>query len=257
MRTTVVFNLKGGVGKTTTVIHMAQLLRRDFGSRVLIVDCDHQCNLTQFYGADPNKGDTTEVLTFGWHDGISVSNIQHTETEGIDILPAEDSLMELDLSQLKTDRVKKYCFRMMILELGRLDLYDYVLFDCPPAFNSACAAAMIAADDVVIPIKLDAFSVAGMANVTRQIRSMQKINSRLRLAGVLPTMYYRSEQIFEAELLLRKSALTVYPHIRYSKRVDAVTMDRALTNAKTGHMRDYKRFVAAYAKQGGSCNGEV
>lgn len=254
MRTTAILNLKGGVGKTTTVIHMAQLLHRDFGSRVLVVDCDHQCNLTQFFGADPDNGCTPDLLTLGWYDGAGSSFIQPTETEGVDIIAAEDSLMELDLSQLKTDRVKIYCFRMMILELGRRGDYDYVLFDCPPAFSSACAAVLIAADDVVIPIKLDAFSVAGMANVMRQVKNMQKINRNLRVAGVLPTMWYNSAQIAEAELNLRQSGLPVYPHIRRSNRVDGVSFDRALTNAKTGHMRDYKRFVAAYAKQWGRNN---
>ena len=255
MRTTVVFNLKGGVGKTTTVIHMAQLLHRDFGARVLVVDCDPQCNLTQFFGANPKKGSTPSLLKTGWYDGAGSDFIQLTETEGVDIIAADDSLMELDLSQLKTTMVKKMCFRMMILELGRLGSYDYVLFDCPPAFNSACAAALIAADDVVIPIKLDAFSVAGMANVMCQVKNMQRINSRLRVAGVLPTMWYRSEEIDNAESILRQSGLTVFPRIRYNKRVDAVTMDRELSSARTGHMRDYKRFVAAYAKQGGRQDG--
>lgn len=257
MRTSVIFNLKGGVGKTTTVIHMAQLLHRDLNARVLVVDCDPQCNLTQFFGADPIFGNTTKVLTNAWVDGFSTGFIQRTETEGIDILAADDSLMELDLSSLKTDRVNKYCFRTMILELGRLDRYDYVLFDCPPAFNSACAAALIAADDVVIPIKLDAFSITGMANVMRQVKNMQRINSRLRVAGVLPTMWYRSEEIIDAESVLKKSGLPVYPHIRRNNRVDSVTMERALANAKTGHMRDYKRFVAAYAKQGGNSSGKI
>ena len=257
IRTTAILNLKGGVGKTTTVIHMAQLLHRDHNARVLVVDCDPQCNLTQFYGADPAKGSSTRVLTVGWHDGISFSNIQSTEAEGVDILAADDSLMELDLSQLKTDRVKKLCFRMMILELTRMEKYDYVLFDCPPAFNSACAAALIAADDVVIPIKLDAFSVTGMANVMRQVKNMQKINNRLRVAGILPTMWYKSDQIAEAETILRQSGLPVFHRIRRSNRVDNVSFDRQLANAKTGHMRDYKRFVAAYAAQGGKSNGKI
>ena len=257
MRTTVVFNLKGGVGKTTTVIHMAQLLRRDFDARVLVVDCDAQCNLTQFFGADQEKGCTTNVLRNGWHDRASIRNIQHTETGGVDILTASDNLMELDLSAMKTDVVKKMCFRMMILELGRLGKYDYVLFDCPPSFNSACAAALIAADDVVIPIKLDAFSIAGMANVMRQVQTMRQINSRLRVAGVLPTMWYRSDDIIRSEIALQQYNFFVFPHIRYNKRVDGVTMDRSLTTAKAGHMQDYKRFVAAYAKQGGQRNGKV
>ena len=75
MRTTAILNLKGGVGKTTTVIHMANILHRDYGARVLVVDCDHQHNLTQFFDADPKKGSTTKVLTMDWHDGISTGLI--------------------------------------------------------------------------------------------------------------------------------------------------------------------------------------
>lgn len=255
-RATAVLNLKGGVGKTTTVIHMAQLLRRDFGARVLVVDCDPQCNLTQFFGADPARGSTPSLLTTGWYEDTSADFIQPTEVPGVDILAADDSLMDLDLSQLKTERVKIYAFRMMVLELGRLEKYDYILFDCPPAFNSACAANLIAADDVVIPIKLDAFSVAGMANVMRQVKNMQSINPNLRVAGVLPTMWYKSDQIVDAEKVLKDSGLPFFPHIRRSNRVDGVSFDRELANAKTGHMRDYKRFVAAYAGQGGQ-NGEI
>ena len=249
-RATAVLNLKGGVGKTTTVIHMAQLLRRDFGARVLVVDCDPQCNLTQFFGADPARGSTPSLLTTGWYEDASADFIQPTEVPGVDILAADDSLMDLDLSQLKTERVKIYAFRMMVLELGRLEKYDYILF------NSACAANLIAADDVVIPIKLDAFSVAGMANVMRQVKNMQSINPNLRVAGVLPTMWYKSDQIVDAEKVLKDSGLPFFPHIRRSNRVDGVSFDRELANAKTGHMRDYKRFVAAYAGQGGK-NGEI
>lgn len=257
IRTTAILNLKGGVGKTTTVIHMAQLLHRDYDARVLVVDCDPQCNLTQFFEADPERGSTTRVLTMGWHDGISADAIQHTETEGVDILAADDNLMALDLSQLKTDNVKSYCFRMMILELGRLGSYDYVLFDCPPAFNSACSAALIAADDVVIPIKLDAFSVAGMANILRQVDNMRRINSRLRVAGVLPTMWYKDDTIIEAESILRQSSLNMFHRIRYSKRMDAVSFNRELSGRKTAPMRDYKLFLDQYVRQGGNGNGKI
>ena len=250
MRTTAILNLKGGVGKTTTVIHMAYLLQRYDHARVLVVDCDPQCNLTQFYGADPKNGSTSQVLVNG-DELFGIVSIQPTTVHGPDILAADDSLMELDLSQLQTSRVKPMVFRSMVMELARRDQYDYILFDCPPAFNSACAAALIAADDVIVPIKLDAFSVTGMANILRQVKNMQKINSRLRVAGVLPTMWYRSERIADAETTLRQSGLPVYPRIRRNNRVDDVTFSRSLENARTGHMRDYKRFVAAYKKQGG------
>ena len=254
MRTTAILNLKGGVGKTTTVIHMASILHRDYGARVLVVDCDHQHNLTQFLEADAKKGSTTKVLTMGWHDGVSTGLIQQTGTEGVDILAADDSLMAFDLTQLKTDNAKSYCFRMMVLELGRLESYDYVLFDCPPAFNAACAAALIAADDVVIPIELDAFSVAGMANIIQQVENMRRLNNRLRVAGVLPTKWYKDDTIMDAESILRQSSLNVFHRIRYSKRMAAVTFARELGSRKTAPMRDYRLFVGQYVKKSAGVN---
>lgn len=250
MRTTAILNLKGGVGKTTTAIHLGLLLHRDHGARVLLVDCDPQCNLTQFFEADPTHGNTAGTLLAG-SEFYAISCIQHTAFADVDIIAADDKLMELDLSALSTERVKVYVFKQLVEELGRRGKYDYVIFDCPPAFNSACAAALIACDDVVVPIKLDAFSVAGMTNVLRQVQNMRKINARLRVAGILPTMWYKDDKITESEGILRNSRLHVYQHIRRSNKADAVTYSRQLADAKAGHMRDYRRFAAEYAAQGG------
>lgn len=255
MRTTAILNLKGGVGKTTTVIHMANILHRDYGARVLVVDCDHQHNLTQFFDADPEKGSTTDVLLMGWPEGTPIGPIQSTETEGIDILAADGSLMALDLSQLENNHVKSSCFREMVMAQAVAESYDYILFDCPPAFNAACAAALIAADDVVIPIELDAFSIDGMGNIIQQVDNMRRLNNRLRVAGVLPTKWYKDDTIMDAESILRQSSLNVFHRIRYSKRMKAVTFSRELSGKKTAPMRDYKLFVGQYVKQGGRGNG--
>lgn len=255
MRTTAILNLKGGVGKTTTVIHMANILHRDYGARVLVVDCDHQHNLTQFFDADPERGSTTDVLLMGWPEGTPIGPIQSTETEGIDILAADGSLMALDLSQLENNHVKSNCFREMVMAQAVAESYDYILFDCPPAFNAACAAALIAADDVVIPIELDAFSIDGMGNIIQQVDNMRRLNSRLRVAGVLPTKWYKDDAILDAESILRQSSLNVFHRIHYSKRMKAVTFSRELSGKKTAPMRDYRLFVGQYVKQGGCGNG--
>lgn len=245
MRSTAIFNLKGGVAKTTTAIHLAKLLNTHHGARVLLIDCDPQCNLTQFFGADPRKGSTTQVLLDG-SEFCAINSIQPTGMEGVDIIAADDMLMELDLSQIYNGRVMRYVFRKLALELERRETYDYVIYDCPPAFNGASAAALIGADDVVIPIKLDAFSVAGMANVLQQIRNMKRISPRLSVAGILPTMWYRDIKILESEELLRRSNLPIYPHIRRSDKVDGFTFTGEFPNAKVRHMVDYKRFTKAY-----------
>lgn len=121
--------------------------------------------------------------------------------------------------------------------------YDYCLIDCPPAFNAASSAALIAADAVLIPVKLDAFALEGMANLLQQIQNMRRINPRLRVLGVLPVMWYKSERIQAAERALREAGLQILPRIRRSDRVDEMTYRQApliSCSPKSGPCKDYR-----------------
>ena len=258
IRTTAILNLKGGVAKTTTAINLAAILARDHGKRVLITDADSQCNTTEFYGADPVSGNLAEVLRgagFYEEPGAYVaSRIQSTKYDNVTILPGDDSLMDLDLSKVEQGTVCSNVLRYLVEEVK--DRYDYHLIDCPPAFNAASAAALIAADDVIIPIKLDAFSLRGMANLMRQIRNMKRINPRLRLAGCLPTMWYKDAQIQAAEEQLRKAGLPIFHHIRRSDKVDDMTFQQEpllISSPNSAAGVDYRRFVKEYL--GGMENG--
>ena len=247
MRTTAILNLKGGVAKTVTVVNMAAILARIHRKRVLVVDADAQGNTTEFLGGcEQTRCCFADLLR-----GTEVNPaIRESSFAGVDLLPADDSLMDLDLSSVKARDVDAAC----LLKKLRGESYDFVLIDCPPAFNAAAAAALIAADDVVIPIKLDAFSIRGMANLTRQIRNMKKINPGLRVAGVLPTMWYASDTIKDAERKLRLSELKIYPHIRQSKKVDDSTFAQRpliFSSPRCGATVDYKRFVARYLDECG------
>ena len=121
--------------------------------------------------------------------------------------------------------------------------YDYCLIDCPPAFNAASSAALIAADAVLIPVKLDAFALEGMANLLQQIQNMRRINPRLRVLGVLPVMWYKSERIQAAERALREAGLQILPRIRRSDKVDEMTYRQApliSCSPKSGPCKDYR-----------------
>ena len=258
IRTTAILNLKGGVAKTTTAINLAAILARDHSKRVLITDADSQCNTTEFYGADPRSGNLAQVLrSVGFCEepgAYAASCIQSTKYSNVDILPGDDSLMDLDLSKVEQGTICSNVLRYLVEEVK--DRYDYHLIDCPPAFNAASAAALIAADDVIIPIKLDAFSLRGMANLMRQIRNMKRINPRLRLAGCLPTMWYKDPQIKEAEAQLRKAGLPIFHHIRRSDKVDDMTFQQEpllISSPNSAAGVDYRRFVKEYL--GGIDNG--
>lgn len=261
MRTTVILNLKGGVAKTATTINMAAILSSIYDKEVLVIDADSQCNTTEFLGGNPLIGNLANVLrTEDPECGrFAISQIQPSNIPHVDLLAGDDSLMDLDLTKVELKSVQATVLRDMIsrLENCQPDTYDVCLVDCPPAFNAASAAALMAADDVIIPIKLDAFSLRGMTCLLRQISNMKKINPALRLAGCLPTMYYKSPTMMAAEETLRASGIPVFSPIRRTDKVDEMTFaqDPLIDfSPRSAAARDYRHFVKEYI-EGGKRNG--
>lgn len=255
VRTTAILNLKGGVAKTTTAVNMAAIIAKYYNRRVLLIDADSQCNTTEFFAGDPGKGNLAQVLRCANlcndPDTYAISFIQKTQFENVDILPGDESLMDMDLSKVEQGTVNSNVLRYMVEALK--GVYSYILIDCPPAFNAASAAALTAADDAIIPIKLDAFSLRGMGNLMRQIKNMRRINPRLRLAGCLPTMWYNDPQIVEAEKQLREAGVPIFHHIRRSDKVDRMTFQQnplLICSPNSAAGLDYRKFVAEYVGGG-------
>ena len=254
MKTTAILNLKGGVGKTVTAINAAAILAGDYGRSTLVIDADSQCNTTDFLlgGAAPNVITLAELLRAAKLTGRSLPEnwgevIVGTELEKVDLICGSDQLMDLDLSAVKTGEVSATVLRDLVAKLEQADLYKHVLIDCPPAFNAASAAALVAADEVIIPIKLDAFAIQGMANLLRQINNMRKINPGLRVAGLLPTMWYMDPIILQVEDALRKKAgVKVFTPIRRSDKVNRMTFEQEplrVYSPRSAAGIDYRAFV--------------
>lgn len=237
MRTTAILNLKGGVGKTVTSINLAAILAAEHQKRVLLIDADSQCNTSEFFGALPAIDTLYDVLK-----GRRFWQAYDTGIGQLSLLPASDDLMDLDLASLKGGKVTVGA----LAQLRKDAEWEHVIIDCPPAFSAASAAALLAADDVIIPIKLDAFSLRGMANLMKQIANMKKLNPKLKVAGVLPTMYYTSKHMIEAMDMLRQSKLPVFEPIRRSPKVDDMTFAQeplCIYSPRSAAGVDYRRFA--------------
>ena len=249
MKTICVMNLKGGVGKTVTATNMAAIMAA-MGKRVQLIDADHQGNTSAFFQADQTATTLSEILR-GENEPYWADNVQRTGYEGLDIVPGNMALAELETSDGLYDRWHAlYRLREFVISAAEDDAYDFAIIDMPPAFSTAAKAALLAADEVIIPMKLDAFSVSGMSELLRQIASMRKFNPRLRLAGILVTMYRNTDMTRQAEKILRAGSVPVYKTvIRRTDIVDESTYSSTplyLYSPNCAAAVDYKRFVREY-----------
>ena len=255
MKTIAIMNFKGGVGKTVTTINMAAELAAR-GKRVVVIDADGQRNLSSFFGADTESGGTLyEVLT-GEAEPYYGELLQHTQVERVSILPASMELIHADLSALKDGTINLMAVSELVATLAEDDAADFVLVDCPPSFSASTTAALAAADEVIIPLRLDAFSLAGMDELLYQIKEMRRVNPRLKVAGVLVTMRFIANAEAQAEAALRKLPVPVFKQtIRRSVVVEQSTFMRETLRKmapESAIAQDYAAVVDEYLTNGGA-----
>ena len=159
MKTIAIVNLKGGVGKTTTAINMAAILA-ELDKNVLLIDADSQYNLSMHMRANTENFTLCDLLE-GKNDNAD-DLIKHTYLRNVDIIAGSLNLMEFDLSALRGGVVNHSSILDFCEKLKENNSYDYVIIDCPPSFSAACAAAIYAADDVIIPTTVGAYEQEGI-----------------------------------------------------------------------------------------------
>ncbi|MDF3349884.1 ParA family protein [Sulfitobacter sp. KE34] len=187
-------NQKGGVGKTTTTINLAAALA-EAGKRILVVDLDPQGNASTGLGIEVEDRDfTTYDLLLD--DSLPQDVIQHTETDGLLIVPATVDLSSADIELFSNE--KRSFLLHDALRQTQMDQFkfDYILIDCPPSLNLLTVNAMIAAHSVLVPLQSEFFALEGLSQLMLTIREVrQSGNKDLRIEGVLLTMYDRRNNL--------------------------------------------------------------
>ncbi len=179
-----VANIKGGVGKTTTVVNLAAALAEQ-NYRVLAIDLDPQSSLTLSLGMKPEKISVTIRQMLEGHSDILWPI--HQTSEQWDVIPGNVELRVLE-HELETapHRIPKVALGLQPLR----EKYDYVLLDCPATTGPLIGAALAAADQVVIPLTPDYLAFQVSRTLFRIIHTIQRnMNPRLRVAGIFLTMY--------------------------------------------------------------------
>lgn len=180
-------NHKGGSGKTTTSVHTAFALGEK-GFRVLLVDLDSQAHATLCTGILPYEVSmgTFEVLCMFVEKGV-LAREAIRKSLCFDILPSNEELggFETRFSSLPH---REAMLRNLLLEIE--SDYHFILIDTPPSLGLLTLNAMVSGNFLVIPVKTDFLSLAGLAQMMRTLyRVNAYFNPELQLLGVVPTMY--------------------------------------------------------------------
>jgi chromosome partitioning protein len=200
-RTLSVANQKGGVGKTTTVINLAESLARA-GQHTLVIDLDPQCNATSGLGLRPlnlhpllaepplrkwllRAGDRLDVLP-GSRRFRDVDNLVQGFPDSRHASAATGALAGVVGEWARSDHGSRL---LEHLQNGTA-AYDVVLIDCPPSLGPLTQLALAASSEVLMPIQCEYFAMEGLVGMIEVIRDIMNTRpGRLEFAGILLTMY--------------------------------------------------------------------
>ena len=188
MKTWVVANQKGGVGKTTCAITLGGWLALG-KRRVLLVDMDPQCSLSAYFGINPEAQDGTVFDLFMRPDAVDPSTLPvATEVPGIDVLPATPAMATLDrqLGQKPGQGL------VLARALGKLGAgYSHALVDCSPSLGVLMVNALAAADRLVIPTQTEYMALKGLERMLRTLEMINRSRARRLPYLIVPTMFDR------------------------------------------------------------------
>lgn len=248
MKTIAFYNIKGGVGKSTSAMAFAQILHEDYGKRVLFIDIDKQANSTKSFGCyDPAGLSSADLLTA--RENIVEKVIMHT-AYGIDLIPANFRLVDAN-REVASDvkRPQQTRFKRQLAPIQ--ERYDYCVIDFPIDDTFAAINALVVTDDILIPIKFDRYALDGMEYVINDVEEIKDFNDKLNVKGCFITMAMENTNLYKqgSELLDNELGLKFLKQpIRQSVKVSESSFKCPLFfyNPALAVVEDYRNLVAEY-----------
>jgi chromosome partitioning protein len=188
----VIFNQKGGVGKSTIAVNLAAIAAQQ-GKRTLLIDIDPQCNSSRYLlgeatkDVSPTLADYFEqTLNYIFFPKPANSYVHETRFDNLSVIPSHPAIGELQ-SKLES-RHKIYKLRDMLNELAKE--FDEIFLDTPPAYNIFTQSALIASDSCLIPFDCDDFSRQALYSLMNNVREIQTDhNPQLEIEGIVVNQF--------------------------------------------------------------------
>lgn len=190
-----VLNQKGGVGKTTTTVNVGAYLAKQ-GKKVLLIDADPQSNTTSGLGFSKQDKNKTlcDVLLSGSDPNLV---IKKTNLKNLFLLPADPRLASVEV-ELADKEDRELALKNA---LTKLEHYDYVLIDCPPALSLLTINILVASNLVLIPVQAEYYALEGLSQLLQVMQTVKRgFNKDLELLGVVITMYDKRTSLSEQVL---------------------------------------------------------
>jgi chromosome partitioning protein len=212
--TIAIFNQKGGIGKTTSVMNLGWALITK-KKKVLMIDFDPQGSLTIAMDLDP---ELTKHTIYDVLSGLDIQKSMATDGKYFCFIPAN-----INLAGAEIDLLGKQNTLHDVLKPIR-DTFDFILIDCPPALGNLSINALCASDRVIIPMACDYLAWKGYELLLGTLENARRIKPDLDIMGILPTMYQNTRHSKEVLELIQETGKAFKTAITHSVKYKDATV---------------------------------
>ncbi len=188
-------NQKGGVGKTTTVINLATALAQK-NKKILVIDLDPQGNATTGLGKSNNDNEKNVYnLLIGRNEVKNI--IQASNIRGLDLIGSNVNLSGLEV-ETANDKRRAFLLKEILQDQNNdfLREYENIFIDCPPSLSLLTIMALVAADELLVPLQTEFFALEGITQLVKTIeRIKENLNPQLKIRGILLTMFDKRNKL--------------------------------------------------------------